>query len=57
MHEVEVEEKADKKKDIPKKDESDDDLLEMMENNEDEDYLAGILDEEWTVSEKGAKIK
>ena len=33
MHEVEVEEKADKKKDIPKKDESDDDLLEMMQNH------------------------
>jgi len=49
MHEVEVddEKNANKKKEIAQANASDDEeLVQMMQNNEDEDYLAGILDDE-----------
>ena len=51
MHEVDLDYEnaagaTDKKNEIVKAVDSDDELLEMMQNNEDEDYLAGILDEE-----------
>ena len=51
MHEVDLDYEnatgaTDKKKEIVKAVDSDDELLEMMQNNEDEDYLAGILDDE-----------